>query len=329
MIQRRFTHGPFSKQIAVICGPKNDFTGNFRQFLTSNSDLVHLHLKLFFNPEEQGQIKMLIPSELLPRTTLIAHPLAPKETYSALVFSTAKTENLTITSDTSTVSIHCDGQTELYATNLHNIDLFNEIQAILKANKFSFENVVRTWFFIPNLLEHYARFNKMRGKFFADHQIYQYMPASTGIEGYGTSEKITADFIATTGQRIPIYHSSLQGDARVYKSLFARALMHQYKDDSVLYISGTASIATSGETIHQDDIAGQIAHTMNCVEALMQQEQFDAQDYAYSIAYCKNEKVYQSWLENNHPFKKGINTIADVCRDDLLFEIEVMLVRNR
>jgi enamine deaminase RidA (YjgF/YER057c/UK114 family) len=98
-----------------------------------------------------------------------------------------------------------------------------------------------------------------------------------------------------------------------------------------LLVSGTASIAPDGRTVHRDDHAGQIGLTMQVVTALLRARGMDGTDVTRGIAYftemadralldryCREQGIPQASLAVAH---------AAICRDDLLYEIEVDAVK--
>jgi enamine deaminase RidA (YjgF/YER057c/UK114 family) len=94
-----------------------------------------------------------------------------------------------------------------------------------------------------------------------------------------------------------------------------------------LFISGTASIAQSGASTWPGNAARQIDHTMWVIEALLESRGMTFSDVDRASAYFKNGAdlgLFVVWLRE-HAIE-GLPYIpmqCDVCRDDLLFELEV------
>ena len=90
-----------------------------------------------------------------------------------------------------------------------------------------------------------------------------------------------------------------------------------------VFVSGTASIDAGGATTHVGDAAGQIHATIENVRAVLREMQCRDDDVVQVIAYCKTtevEKVFNSIKDKlAWPW---ITVICDICRPDLLFEIE-------
>ena len=60
--------------------------------------------------------------------------------------------------------------------------VLEKIQLALAVADMDFTNVVRTWFYLDDILSWYDKFNNIRNKFFDEHDLYDHiLPASTGI----------------------------------------------------------------------------------------------------------------------------------------------------
>ena len=130
--------------------------------------------------------------------------------------------------------------------------------------------------------------------------------------------------------RVP---SPLQSSAHDYGSSFSRAVEVDCPDHRRLYVSGTASIDKAGNTIFLDDCRAQVAKTMEVVQAILESRQMGWEDVTRALAYFKRAKdapllaAYRQ--ENNLPPFPVIVAENDVCRDDLLFEIEIDAVQTK
>ena len=126
--------------------------------------------------------------------------------------------------------------------------------------------------------------------------------------------------------------SPMQCSALNYKSSFSRAVEVERADGRALYISGTASIEAGGKTAYVGDPQAQIELTMQVVAAILHSRQMDWSDTTRAIAYMKDLKdapLFADWLHG-----KGLEALpvtwmhGDVCREDLLFEIELDAVKK-
>ncbi len=94
-----------------------------------------------------------------------------------------------------------------------------------------------------------------------------------------------------------------------------------------LYISGTASIAPEGHTVFVGDTDAQVAKTMEVVQAILESREMSWADVARGIVYIRDPKDLPSYerycRKLSLPDMPVVVTNSTVCRDDLLFEIEV------
>jgi len=212
-------------------------------------------------------------------------------------------------------------------------ETFDKMAAALSFAEMDFSHVIRTWFYINRILSWYDRFNSVRTGFFADQSVLEsIMPASTGIgAGNCAGVAVVAEALAIKAkkQNIHIYEvpSPLQCPAPEYNSSFSRAVEVALPDHRRLYVSGTASIEPSGKTAHIGDPAKQISLTMEVVAAILESRRMTWADVSRAIAYFKNIKdapLFDEYCKKNRLPALPIATAhSDICRDDLLFEIEV------
>ncbi len=210
------------------------------------------------------------------------------------------------------------------------------IPALAEANM-TLANVVRTWLYMDRILEWYDSFNLVRTAFFTEHNVFDgIVPASTGIGvANACRAAMVADVLAiepkTSDVNIEMVDSPLQGAAWEYGSSFSRGIEVAVPDCRKLYISGTASITPDGATAHVGDIEKQIALTMDVVEGILGGRGMgwdntiraiayfkDIQDVPHYHAFCSSRDLPQFPVSLAH---------ADVCRDDLLFEIELDAIK--
>jgi enamine deaminase RidA (YjgF/YER057c/UK114 family) len=196
-----------------------------------------------------------------------------------------------------------------------------------------FTDVVRTWLYIDDILDWYSDFNTVRWEFFENRAIGKgKMPASTGIGvSNPAGNALVAACVAMRGAqrevRAEAVPSPLQCPASDYRSSFSRAAEIQLRDRRRLFVSGTASIAPHGETAHVGDVAGQISLTMEVVEAILASRGMSWRNVSRGIAYFKD--LGDRPVFDSHCRAQGLSdlpvatTQGVICRDDLLFEIEV------
>ncbi|OGV66997.1 MAG: hypothetical protein A2498_11160 [Lentisphaerae bacterium RIFOXYC12_FULL_60_16] len=217
-------------------------------------------------------------------------------------------------------------------------DAFATMDAALAAAGMSFTEVFRTWWFLRDILDWYGEFNRARHDAFAARSIRSY-PASTGVGMSHTAPvALVAELMAIrplpgSKVRITPVDSPLQGPPAAYGSAFSRAVEITTPDTQRLTISGTASIAPGGATIHVGDLQGQVKQTLAVVQAILESRHMQWTDVVRAIAYVKPGVGFPA------PDKTGripdlpaiplVLTRGTICRPDLLFELEVEAVSNR
>ena len=214
---------------------------------------------------------------------------------------------------------------------------FETAAAILAQNGFSFTDTVRTWIYLDHLLEWYDDFNAVRTAFFNETGIFDHIvPASTGIgAGNPFGAAITMDVFALQPKSseftVQTVASPLQNPALDYRSSFSRAVELGSPRHRNLLISGTSSIGPDGKTVHPDEPEKQIRLTMGAVKAILESRGMNWNDLFRGIAYFKNMAylpIYrQVASELKIPRFPLAVSHADVCRHDLIFEIEVDAVQ--
>ena len=210
---------------------------------------------------------------------------------------------------------------------------FEFMETALRAAGMDFSNVVRTWLYVDGILSWYDELNAVRDQFFRERSVFTgVVPASTGVGGANAARAVlTADAYAiaphNSAVRIMSIPSPLQCPALEYGSSFSRAVEMDMPDHRYLWVSGTASIDLRGETAHVGDVGAQIDLTMRVVEAILESRRMGWDDVSRAVAYVKQGKmgtVFQKYCaEKGLQDLPVITTENDICRDDLLFEIEV------
>jgi enamine deaminase RidA (YjgF/YER057c/UK114 family) len=214
---------------------------------------------------------------------------------------------------------------------------FESMDAALNLNGFKFTDTVRTWIYLDRLLEWYDDFNVVRTEYFNKTGIFDHMvPASTGIGAanqYGAAIMMDVFAVKPKSDSLTIQEviSPLQNPALDYKSSFSRAVEMAYPTHRNLLISGTASIDPSGATAHLDDPEKQVRLTLDVIKAILDSRGMGWDDLFRGIAYFKDMTylpIYEHVAaERGIPRFPLAISHADVCRHDLLFEIEVDAVR--
>jgi enamine deaminase RidA (YjgF/YER057c/UK114 family) len=194
-------------------------------------------------------------------------------------------------------------------------------------------NVARTWFYLNDLLNWYDDFNSVRNNYFTIKGVFEGMvPASTGI-GAGnlrSSSLLLGGYALKKKQnsiKTKAVESPFQCPASDYKSSFSRAVEINHPDYRHLIVSGTASITSEGKTANIGSISKQIELTMKVVYGILQSREMTWENVTRGIIYFKNINdinSFENYCSDNHIPELPLSMIkADICRNDLLFEIEV------
>lgn len=273
------------------------------------------------------------------------------------------TELLTVESD-GIRWIHCGGicgapgAAGAYAESL---SAFQRTQTRLSEAGIGFDQVVRTWIYVNQINEgsegrqRYQELNRARTDFFHNLQLCAknratwspatIYPASTGIGTRGTH--LTMSCLALDSQRpdvflMPIenpqqtpacdYHASYSPQA----PKFSRAMAVVQGHFVATLVSGTASIVNA-QTCHPGDIVRQTEQTIENIKQLIAPENFarhglpgagaTLQDIAKLRVYVKHAIDYEqarNVCEGLLPRVPALYLEADVCRSDLLVEIEAV-----
>lgn len=217
--------------------------------------------------------------------------------------------------------------------------VFEGIEDALSEAGMTFANVARTWLYMDRILDWYDPFNRARDAFFRSRNVYDgLVPASTGIGSANLcGSAITACAIAVKA-RVPgavtveAVPSPLQCAALQYGSSFSRAVEIGTPECRTLMVSGTASIEPGGATAYVGDVKRQIQLTMDVVEAILTSRDMGWQDTTRAVMYLKSADSladWQAWLKAHRLERLPLITVvADVCRDDLLVELEIDTVKK-
>ena len=210
--------------------------------------------------------------------------------------------------------------------------IFERAESALKQLGSDFLSVPRTWMWLGDILAWYGDFNQIRSRFFTERGLIgrgtrQSMPASTGI-GLAPADggKCSMDLLAILEPSDSIEYLQAAGRQQCafeYGSAFSRAARAITPAGETVFISGTASIDAEGSTTNIGRPAGQIKATIENVLAALNDMNCGAEDIVQVVAYCKTtevEKVFETIKETlAWPW---VSVICDICRPELLFEIE-------
>jgi len=223
----------------------------------------------------------------------------------------------------------------------------------------SFEQVIRTWFYLGGITnpeadtQRYEELNRARTDFYRGINFYNSLlrqdnshivyPSSTGIGMAGTG--LVASCIAFETSREDVFliplENPLQTPAYAYEPggsiqspKFSRAVALVFGNYIITWISGTASIVDS-ESCHLNDVGKQTEQTINNIEKLISKENFAIHGVKDAGASIHDLAAVRIYIKHPEDFDKckticerrlarvpSIYITADVCRPELLVEIE-------
>jgi enamine deaminase RidA (YjgF/YER057c/UK114 family) len=229
----------------------------------------------------------------------------------------------------------------------------------------SFEHVVRTWFYLGGItrhdgpLERYKEFNRARADFYTDirfghgllrEELPSAYPASTGIGMRGTD--LVGSCIAVETKRsdaqLVRLENPIQTPAFEYhpryspkSPCFSRAMALVLRDQITTWVSGTASIVNS-ESQHVGNIEAQTHQTIDNIQRLLTRENFQQHGVPQAGAMLKDLAKVRVYIKRPQDFARcqavckerfggvpAIYAVADVCRPELLVEIEGVAFSRR
>jgi len=218
-------------------------------------------------------------------------------------------------------------------------DIFRQMDKALAEQHMTFANVLRTWFYNNDILAWYREFNGVRNAFFRERGVFNgMMPASTGVAGRNAIDAALVGGLIAVEAKNPAVKafavpSPLQSSAADYGSSFSRAVELDLPDHRRLYVSGTASIDRSGKTVFIGDCRAQVKQTMEVVQAILRSRSMDWKDVTRSLAYFKKAPdafLFEAYRKDSKlPAFPAVVVENDICRDDLLYEIEVDAVKTK
>jgi enamine deaminase RidA (YjgF/YER057c/UK114 family) len=217
-------------------------------------------------------------------------------------------------------------------------EVFEKLQTGLAAAGMTMKDIVRTWFYLDDLLSWYGEFNRVRNDVFARNELRSpSLPASTGVGGHnpmGAALAAAAWAVRPHDEAATVMHfapSPEQCPASSYGSAFSRAVEIGCAGFRRLLVSGTASIARDGKTEHIGDVRAQIERSMQVVAAILESRRMTFADTAFATVFFKHPAdapLFADWLARH-----GLQAMpmvcarCDICRDNLLFEIELEAVQ--
>jgi enamine deaminase RidA (YjgF/YER057c/UK114 family) len=246
------------------------------------------------------------------------------------------------------------------------LSAFEGMRGMLGKAGMRFDQVIRTWLYLGDIVgpegetQRYKELNRARTDFFRDITFRPVhtpecfngllYPASTGIGA--DSRDVVMSCIALATDRKDIVGTPLENPVQTSafeysqkygpkSPKFARAMALSCGPFATIFISGTASI-TQSETRHLDDVEAQTRQTLDNIEALISQDNLrrhgmpglgtGLEGLALVRVYIKRQEDYaktRAVCEGRLGELPIVYAVADVCRPDLLVEIEGIAFSHR
>lgn len=206
-----------------------------------------------------------------------------------------------------------------------------------------FSTVLRFWSYFPGInletrgMERYRQFNFGRQEAFlaTGHAVIGNVPAACAL-GLASGD-LNVAFLAVRAEVAGI-ENPRQVSAYLYPSqygprspTFSRASLVRLDGHDMLFVSGTASIV-GHQTLHQGDVVAQTRESMTNIEAVVAEARRLAPGAGFSLpglcykVYVRHPDTFPAVRQEiEHYVGTPIHAVyvqADVCRADLLVEIE-------
>ncbi len=238
---------------------------------------------------------------------------------------------------------------------------FDEMVDLLAAEGMSLNHIVRQWNYIPQILafeakegksyQHYQIFNEVRRRYYNKYRTVHGYPAATGI-GVATGNVLIDVCASIVSEEVGVYSidnpeqmsayqykqnvlvgEAIEGTCCKQAPQFERAKLVTSGNDSTMFISGTASIKGQA-TIGINNVEAQTENTIAHIQSLLSSDYLRllVPGYLEKVPSYKYLRVYVKCLSDFSAVETLCSKIfgdtpivyvhADICRDDLLVEIE-------
>lgn len=346
------------EQVSQINSGKKVFKLNFFVDAIAKSDYMDIQEDI------AGEVARHFPYPVL-HNIIAQPPLTCKIIVEACFYDPRKWQIEFIGAENNLVAKFSKGSTEVLigsvqsakfsACKLNSEDVFEQLIALFNTAHFPLASIVRQWNYIENILDfdgseqRYQAFNNVRSGVYGTTFEKKGYPAATGIgmnQGGVIVEFVaikSTDFITKpidNPEQIAAHHYSkevLHGEEYSVKTTpkFERARYLELFDKKLIFISGTASIRGE-QTIGLGDAKQQTETTIANIQKLYSSKVIEAigqnnkqPKFDHARVYVKNRSDFSAIKK---AFKKHFGSlpvvyiIADICRNDLLVEIEGKVV---
>ena len=215
--------------------------------------------------------------------------------------------------------------------------------AVLQTTGCSYADVVRTWICMADILQWYDEFNPVRSALYSQfaesgQTDSSWPPASTGIEGRAPGgAHCLMDLFAISGPgrrdvSIQALRNPRQSEAYGYGSAFSRGMAVTFDNVETVHVSGTAAIDEEGRSVCVGHLRGQVNHTLDNIASLLNTRHMTLDDFVSSTIFIKHgydaKLVRELISHRSELLANSIRVAADVCRPELLFEVDGVAVRT-
>ncbi|WP_291528935.1 endoribonuclease L-PSP [Bacteroides sp. UBA939] len=227
-----------------------------------------------------------------------------------------------------------------FNTQQQSVEIFRLASEVLHREGFPVESIIRQWNYIEQITgfdgfdQHYQMFNNVRSNFYKRATWSTGYPAATGIGTNlgGVLVDMDAAVFARPGCFMTAIDNKLQVAAHAYSvqvlenaneekatPKFERAKSMTFDDRELIYVSGTAAIRGE-ESMAGVGLERQLHITMENIAQLIGNAQLKI-----LRVYLKEKSDYKEAYELLDSYKLNVPIsymCADVCRNELLIEIE-------
>ncbi len=288
-------------------------------------------------------------AELSPMLAVIAQRPLDAEFAAEVTFVDAESIKITRNNGYITLNDKILLSGALYASTSDSITvqsdgIFQRLGDILQNEGFEINDIVRQWNFIEKIThlsnsgQNYQQFNDARSRFYAQADWLNGYPAATGIGTKCGGVTIMVDAVKQSNECSTPIDNPLQvsahaysqrvlidGDTARHKSTpkFERARKLDIEGCSMIYVSGTAAIRGE-ESSPSNQIIEQLELTMDNIAHLYNGEEYALSMLRIYLKHSSNWPIVKSWIEDNYNELPNICIEADICREELLVEIEAI-----
>ncbi|MCF6332665.1 MAG: hypothetical protein L3J11_05215 [Draconibacterium sp.] len=340
--------------MSKINSGKQIFKLNF--FVDTDSDDSYYKLR----EKAQLLVSNLLSAKIV-QNFIAQPPLTCKVIIEAFFYDTALWRSKFISNGNNAATLFKRGNTEILVGNVQSNtkqgcekntkNAFSELTGFIKIAQFPLNSIVRQWNYLENILgfdgekQRYQEFNNIRSEVYGNAFEDTGYPAATGI-GMNRGG-IILEFVAVKSgevktapvdnpKQIAAHNYSkkvLIGEECVLKTTpkFERARYFEMLGKKLIFISGTASIVGE-KTVGVENPMEQTKVTINNIQRLYSKDVLGKISNEPLIAKYGHARVYIK-RRNDFPSIRKVFTLyfgnlsvvyilADICRNDLLVEIE-------